>query len=301
MDKNSRLLKRLFDREPLFLIACSLMLYLLGTGAARYLGQTINWSIFWAGLFWLLLVQFAAVSLNAYYEYILPNRNQAPLPAKEQETRRRDAYSLLAVAATTMTVAALVTISFISSRVLDAQTGFLMALLVVLCFFLVIPPVRLMTRGFGELTIAILVCNVVPVVAYLLQTGDFNRLMAVSTLPLTALFLAMVLALEFEHYAEECKDCYPNMLVRLGWLWGSRFHSAAIVGAYVLLGLAYFIGLPWRITMVVLVTVILAILQLFLLNRIVSGEKPAWKLFNIIAVANFLLAVYLLGYSFWMV
>ena len=115
------------------------------------------------------------------------------------------------------------------------------------------------------------------------------------------IFLATLLALEFEHYGNDCMYCHTNLLVKLGWQWGGKLHALLILATYILLGIGYLNGLPWRVVSPVLFTVILAILQIYLINRLLAGEKPAWRLINASAIAFFLLAVYLFAYSFWMV
>lgn len=302
MNEPSRLSARIQNRTQWFLLLCSVMLYFLGVGVANYQGITIHWQILMVGLFWVFLIQMAISLINVFYDLSLPSpENPPPTTEKELDQRKREGYVILAISATALTVAAIVTFSLFKDGHIGGQLAFIMTVGVVIALMLVIPPIRLMNRGFGELTIAILVCNLIPVFSYLLQADEYNRLMAMSTFPLTALFLAMVLAMQFENYATDCKYCRPNLLVKLGWVWGVRFHSILILAAYFFLGIAYLQGLPWRITAPFLLTTVLAVLQIYLMNRIVSGEKPAWKLLNISAAALFLLAVYLLGYSFWMV
>jgi hypothetical protein len=58
-------------------------------------------------------------------------------------------------------------------------------------------------------------------------------------------------------------------------------------------------GLAWRIIWPVLLTPVIAVLQVYLLNRIASGEKPAWRLYRITAAALFLVSAYFLTYSYW--
>jgi 1,4-dihydroxy-2-naphthoate octaprenyltransferase len=302
MNDRSGLSVKFLNRSQLFLFLCTALMYALGAGIAHYQGKTIDWPVLFSGAFWLFLIQLSAGYLNDYYRLDAPDPSTPPDPSqKEIDQRRREKFTLLAISATGLTVAALVTFSLLRSGVLDIQISFVMAVVVFGVFLLVIPPVRLIQTGFGELTLAILVCNIVPLVSYLLQTGDYNRLVAMSSFPLTALFLAMILAMQFEHYGTDCIYCRSNMLVKLGWQWGGRLHSTLIILAYLLIGFAYIQGLPWRIVWPLLLTIVLAVLQVFLMNRIISGEKPVWILLNISAAALFLLTAYLITYSFWMV
>jgi len=53
----------------------------------------------------------------------------------------------------------------------------------VLAFLFVVPPVKLNHLGYGELVTAILLCNLFPALAFLLQTGEMHRLLAMATFP----------------------------------------------------------------------------------------------------------------------
>lgn len=300
MKETSGLPARLLSAPHLFIWLSSVVLYLLGISIARYLGTTVDWDVAFSGFFWIILLEFALCFLNVYFTSYLPSdQNRSPLNNTDFEKQRKEGFLLLAVAATALTVAALVTLSLLHDVSLGGQVTFLMVIGLIASLLLILPPVRLMDRGFGELTIGILVCNLIPVFAFLLQTSEYNQLVAMSTFPLTALFISLTLAVEFEHYGSDCVSCKPKLLVKLGWVWGIRVHSVMILAAYLLIGFAYIQGLPWRITMPFLLTAILAVLQIFLMNRIAAGEKPAWKLLTSSALALFVLAAYLLGYSFW--
>jgi hypothetical protein len=72
-----------------------------------------------------------------------------------------------------------------------------------------------------------------------------------------------------------------------------------IVLGYLLLGIAFWMGLAWRIIWPLLLTPVIAVSQVYLLNRIASGEKPAWRLYCITAAALFLVCAYFLTFSYW--
>lgn len=297
MKENTKLTLKTDLYPQLFLLLCSLMTYILGAGQVHYLYGALNARLFWFGLFWLVLFQMAVVTLHFYFKWNEPEG--APLMAENQAQRRRVAALMLGVAATLLTVTAILTFSLMQAGQLRGAAGFVLMLALLLSLSLVLPPVRLEVRGFGELTVAFLVCNLVPLWSFLLQTGDFNSFMAFDTFPLTTLFMTMALALEFEGYNGDPGAKNANLLAKLGWEWGVKLHAVFILLTYLLLGAAYFLGLAWRITWPVLLTVLIALLQLYLIDRMVSGEKPAWRLLKISASGNFILAVYLFAFSFW--
>ena len=60
-----------------------------------------------------------------------------------------------------------------------------------------IPPIRLLDRGFGELTLAVQIAYVIPSIGFLLQAKENHRLLAFIIIPLTALALAYFLIINF--------------------------------------------------------------------------------------------------------
>lgn len=288
------------DRRQLYLLLGVIGTYLLGVGAARYLVGTVEWDRFGMGLFWVILLQLAGWAANRLYLLWQPGP-QNPPPSTEEELalRKKTGSFLLLLAVAALSVAALVSITMYRSGWLSSETGLWMAAGIVLLFALVLAPVRLIERGFGELTLAVLVCNLVPIFALLLQTRQYSNLIAFSTFPLTMLFLSMLIALQLEDYGQDCLYCRNRLLVKIGWEWGIRIHSGFIIATYFLIGLAVLQGVPWRMVWPVSLTVILAGFQVFLLNRVADGQKPDWRMVKFAAVDTFALAVYMLAYSFW--
>ena len=301
MNSSPRLTVTEDDRRQLFILACTFFTYLLGVGAARYITGSVHWDRFGSGLFWVLLLQLVGWAANRLYLLWQPGPgNPPPTTAQELADRKKIASFLLLVAVTALAVAVLTSLVMYRNDWLNLESGFIMAAGIILVLTLVMAPLRLFERGFGELTLAVLVCNLVPVFAFLLQSRQYSPLMGFSTFPLTMLFLAMMIAVQFEDYGRDCLYCRNRLLVKIGWEWGIRLHSGFIIAAYFLIGVAFMQGLPWRMVWPPLLTVSLAGLQVFLLNRVAAGDKPNWRLVRFAAVGTFGLCVYLLGYSLWM-
>lgn len=191
------------------------------------------------------------------------------------------------------------TVLLIKYAVLTPATVLVMGLVFLGAFFYAVPPIRLESSGYGELTSSILVANLVPAYALLLQTGDLHRLLAMSTFPLTFLHLAMLLALELPDYATDIKFEKNTLLVRIGWETGMRMHNLLILGAYLVLGLAILFGLPAAIALPAFLSLPLGVLQIFQMNRIAAGMKPNWITLTLAAVTLFSVTAYLLAFSFW--
>jgi 1,4-dihydroxy-2-naphthoate octaprenyltransferase len=162
-----------------------------------------------------------------------------------------------------------------------------------------VPPVRLAFSGYGELVVAILFANLVPALAFLLQTGDLHRLLAMSTFPLTALSLALALAYELADYGSDLKRGRRTLMVRVGWQRGMVLHNGMILGAFLLLGLALTFGLPLGIGFPAFLPLPLGLLQIWQMRRISDGARPNWRALRLTAVVIFATTAYLLTLAFW--
>jgi 1,4-dihydroxy-2-naphthoate polyprenyltransferase len=203
------------------------------------------------------------------------------------------------IGAACLLVLAYLTFVLTRSIKVNAELYIVMGAILLGAFLYSVPPVRLSCSGYGELTQAIILANLVPALAFLLQAGELHRLLAMATFPLTALLLAMMLALELPTYAADLKYGRRNLMMRIGWQRGMLFHNYLVLGGFFLLGLALVFGLPVQIALPAFFTLPVAIFQVWMINRIADGAKPNWNLLMLTAMATFGLTAYLLAYSFW--
>jgi len=290
--------------RPLFLFG-GVLNYFLGLGIANYLGQTLNWSIVVLGQLWVTSLQLATHYLNEYFDFPndSANRNRTPFTGGSGvlgrgEGQLRPRVALIA-AYCALTVTALAT--FVLSRLgaLNPIILTIMVLGVLGAIFYSVPPVRLSAKGYGELSTSILLANLVPAFAFALQTGELHRLLAMSTFPLTALTLASMLNLEFPDYASDIKAGKRTLFVRLGWQNAIRAHHLLALSGYVLFAASLAAGLPAAIALPPFLTLPLALLQIWYMNRIGDGLKPNWTALTLNALAMTVACTYLLTYSFW--
>lgn len=278
-------------------------MYGLGVGIARFLGANVNLTWYLLGQAWITLLQLSTHYLNEYFDSPgdLNNRNRTPFsggsgaigPGKLlRSTALYAGIACLAILAST-------TVLLIRYVPLQPATVLLMVLIFLGAFFYAVPPVQLESSGYGELTSSILVANLVPAFAILIQTGDLHRLLAMSTFPLSLLHLAMLIALELPDYATDLKFEKNTLLVRIGWETGMRMHNLLVLGAYLLLGLAALFGLPSAIALPAFLSLPLGMLQIYQMNRIAAGVKPNWNALTLTAVTLFSVTAYLLAFSFW--
>jgi len=161
------------------------------------------------------------------------------------------------------------------------------------------PPFKLEASGYGELITSVMVAFLVPAFAYLLQSNDLHRLIAMTAFPLTALHLAMLLIFELPDYATDLKFGKRTLVIRMGWQNGMVLHNALILSAFVLLLLAGGLGFPRFAMWSGLISLPVGLLQIWQMRRIASGVKPNWNAMTLGALALFALTAYLITFSFW--
>jgi 1,4-dihydroxy-2-naphthoate octaprenyltransferase len=198
-----------------------------------------------------------------------------------------------------LTAATSFTVMMMRAADLNPVLLLVMILIFLGAFFYSVPPVRLVESGYGELTTSIVVGSLVPALAFILQYGEFHRLVAMSTFPLIALHFAMMLAFELPDYAVDLKFEKLTLMVRLGWEHGMLLHNILLLVAYLLIGLAMLFGFPLPVALPALLSLPLGIFQVWYMTRIAAGAKPNWTLLGWLAVLVFGVTTYLLTFSFW--
>lgn len=279
------------------------MVFALGSGIVDYLGIPINWGVYLLGQAWVITLQLSAQYLNEYFASPADhqNSNRPPftgvsgvlgLDGLPRRVALIAAYGCLAVNAS------LVFLLLMTTR-LTLPTVLVLILLYLGALFYSVPPFRLSVTGYGELILSILIANLLPALAYLLQTGELHRLLAMSTFPLALLHLAMMISFEFPDYARDANFGKRTLLVRIGWQRGMMMNNLLILSAYLLLGLAVAFGLPILIAIPAFLTFPLGLLQIWQMRRIADGAKPNWTALTLTALVLFGVVAYLLAYAFW--
>jgi 1,4-dihydroxy-2-naphthoate octaprenyltransferase len=132
--------------------------------------------------------------------------------------------------------------------VLIVRPGLITLLLLLLALLLAwsysAPPLQLHSRGLGELTVALVVPGLTPLVGFYLQTGRLDGLSLLAVVPLCCLQFAMLLVVEFPDAVGDAVAGKRTLVVRLGGARAARLHSVALLVAYAALPLLVLGGLP---------------------------------------------------------
>ncbi len=295
------LLEFLQNTRPLGLLT-GMLVYAVGAGVIVYRGDAIDWGVYWLGQACVSLLQVSSSYLLVYYDLLQTPRRRversANKPDPEQQARAaRNIYLLAAI--TTLTIGAMLTVLLLAQGNLTPGALVILGIGLLLGFFYAVPPFKLAYSGYGELVAAVLLTNLVPAFAYLLQEGELIEILGVLTLPLTTLYLALTLATSLEHYFEQIKRGQQNLMIRLGWQRGMFLHNLCILLAYLTIGLGVFFGVPWTLTWPRLLTLPIGLFQIWQIWQIGIGAKPRWRLLRITAYATFAITAYLLGLTLW--
>ena len=288
--------------RPLFLLGGALV-YGLGVGIARYLGAPIDWSVYIIGQAYVTTMQLSAQYLNEYFDAPAdqqnPNRTPFSGGSGAVGEGKLSQETVMWAALTALTVLASLTVVLISVVQLTPLLVTLVVLAFAGSFFYSTPPVRLSQTGYGELSTSILVANLVPIFAFVLQTGEMHRLLVMSTFPLTTLHLVMMIVFEFPDFLNDLKFEKLTLLVRVGWERGMVLHNILILTTFLLLGLAATFGLPWAIALPAFIPLPIGLLQIWQMRRIAAGGKPNWTTMAFTAVVLFGSVTYLLAFTYW--
>jgi len=299
--ERSQLLEFFYNTRPLGLLA-GMLLYALGAGIVAYSGTAIDWRVYWLGQACVSLLQMSSAYLLVYFDRLQSPRRRMERNSNHQdpEEQARTARNLYLLAAfTTLLISAMLIVLLLRQRSLPPGALVILGVAFLFAYFYAVPPLRLAYSGYGELVAAVLLTNLIPGFAYLLQEGDMIRILGILTLPLTILYLALTLATSLEHYYEQIKSGKQNLMTRLGWQRGMSLHNLCILISYLTIGMGALFGLPWTLTWPRLLTFPIGIFQAWQIWQIGNGAKPRWRLLRITAYATFAITAYLLVFTLW--
>jgi 1,4-dihydroxy-2-naphthoate octaprenyltransferase len=281
--------------RPLHLLFAALT-YTLGVAIADYLGTTLSASVFMLGLGWICLAQ---VSMNLLAEVFRPD-NEPILPDQSRAERvyLRDRLLIISIGLLGL-AAGCAYLLFLAGRVhFPAFLLFALSLLIVLAY--AVPPLKLVRRGFGELLLAAHLGYIFSSLGFVLQTGEFHRIVPMLVLPVTAIALAYFLILDFPAFADDLKYERVTLLTRLGWQRAIPLHHGLLAAAFFLLAVTPLFGISFTLIWPAFLALPFAIFQILLLRNIGLGAPALWRPLTSLAASLFALTVYLLTFSFFL-
>jgi len=235
--------------RPLFL-AGGFLLHGLGATIALYDGAALNLAALLWGQVAVTAIQWMVHYANDYFDLAADRANLTPTQwsgGSRVLLEGRVPPRLALAAALILAAVALLAALILAFRL---QTGPLTLPLLLLALALAwsysAPPLRLHSRGVGELVVALLVPGLTILVGYYLQAGRLARLPFLAAAPLVLYQFVMLLAIELPDAAGDAAAGKATLVVRLGGAWAAHLMLVVLALAYLLLLPVTAAGLPER-------------------------------------------------------
>lgn len=278
--------------RPLYLLLAALT-YCFGISIANYLGKPFLSDSFWLGLAGILLAQVSMSLLSEVFYLDTEPRAENETRRERQVLRNNALYISLAAISVNAVFAFLL---YRNLRLTPASFAFLLLSLIFILVY-ALPPFR--NRGFGEFLLAAQMAYVYPSIAYLLQSGETHRFLALC-FPLTLLAFAYFIAMDFPSFATDQKYNRATFLTLLGWERVVPLHHIFVVFAYVFFAISPALGISLSLIWPAFLTLPFALLQILLVRGISLGAPVNWTLLTATALAVFGLTTYFLTLTFWL-
>ena len=262
---------------------------------AHYLGRRVLPASFGLGLLIVLTILSAAFLFAEYFR--LPS-----MSLDQGETllqRERFRILLLQVSYAELTLSAVALLTMLLTHSLNPSVDILLVLAFLFLLAYAVPPMRISETGYGELVLAVTLGTLAPALAFLLQFGQFHRLLSLTTFPLTLLVMAYLLVCNFPSFAKDQKLGRKSLLSRLTWQRAVPIHHFLVLSAFLLYSAAPFMKYPSSLVWPVFLGLPFAVLQIFWLQNIANGGRTLWPFFTALASATIGLTTYLLALTFW--
>jgi 1,4-dihydroxy-2-naphthoate octaprenyltransferase len=267
--------------RPLFLVG-GFLLYALGAAtAARGFGTAIDWRRFALGQLAIAATQLMTHYCNDYFDLASDRANTTPTRWSGGSRVLPDGDlppGVALIAALVLAAAALAATAVLVARAGAAPlTGPLMLAVMVLSWEYSAPPLRLHSRGAGELTVALVVSCLTPLVAFYLQAGRLARLPFLVVAPLCCLQFAMLLAIELPDAAGDAATGKRTLVVRFGAPWAAKLYERTLIVTYLSLPVLVRAGLPPAVALAALIPSPIAAWQLARMRRGAWRDPTRWE------------------------
>lgn len=251
--------------------------FALGASIAHYQGQTIDWMLYFIGQLTVTTTQLMVHYSNDYFDYHADLANKTATRWSGGSRILPSGQLLPRVALYTALTLALVAVSLIILLItqynIHSITILLLVTALVLSWGYSAPPMRLHSRGLGEIAASFVVPVLTPFVSYSLQTGNLDVIIALAIVPLALLQFNMLLTVHLPDMEGDSAVNKRTLVVILGRRHTIWLYQAILIGAYLLAPLLILAGLPVQIGLGVVLPIPLA-LWLFWRMKLGHGSNP---------------------------
>jgi len=270
--------------------------YGLGAGLVQYVREVRQWSLFFEGLLFLLLV---AISLELLR---LLNDLTSPLHWPEGADFagiKQIRVVIVILIAILMTSATAIFLGWMVKKVMSQSLAFL-----VLGFFLVgilyfLTKNNRTFRSSQLIIESILFVIIPPAIAFFIQSNDFHRFLPLVVIGLVPAYLAYRILEQITRFGEDQMLDRMTFVTQLGWEKAMTFHNGLILLTFFLFALITLFRFPWFLVWPVFLSLPIGLLEIWLMERIRRGAKPFWRVMKFASALVFFLPIYLIGFTFW--
>lgn len=282
------------------LLVWVLLTYSIGVGLVKHQGGNLDWiNILFGSLLGVFLILMRSY-LSAFFDHPnAPTTSLHPDDPRYAMLKGMDRQTLLVIAMTLLTAGALDTVLLMFRHAINLSTIFMLGLAFLISFFAATPPLQLDKKGYGEVGEAILICNLVPALGYLLNESSLHVLLIMLTLPITLLYLALKIVNSLETYAFDRTHRVQSMVVRLDWLRSMQAHNYLVLIAFLFVAVFALLGQPWSLTWPMFLPLLIGIFQIIQIQGIINGAPPRWKILKLTAAGTFVVMAYLVSFTLW--
>ncbi|MCD6452239.1 MAG: prenyltransferase [Acidobacteria bacterium] len=248
-------------RAPFFIAV--IVPAILGTAVALFMGFPFSSRRFLLLILGLIALHGGANSANEYYDYL----SGADLKEKREETDLYGGSSLIKEGLISPKKVLLISFtSFAVALIVGGYLTFTCGLPVFLLgvsgafigFFYTAPPIKLASRGLGELAVGVVFGVLIVLGSYYLFAGEVKVSPLYASLPVSLLITALLMINEIPDYEGDNRVGKRNLVVRLGKRGGAILFSILIAFAFFLIILFHFLGLFPKKTLLALIPLPLA-------------------------------------------
>jgi 1,4-dihydroxy-2-naphthoate octaprenyltransferase len=277
--------------RPKFLLY-SMLYVALGSAVAVYDGSALSAGRLLHCLGFIWAVHLMTHFCNDYFDLAADRCNAAPTAWTGGSRVLADGLLPPTVAVVAAAVLLLIALILLRGFPLLCQRG-IGLLIITLAIFYTAPPLRLNYRGLGEITVALVLTVLTPLLAYLVERPSRPGHLLWIVAPLALLQACRMLCMNLADYDGDRRAGKHTLAVRVGCERAAQLFLYGQVGAYGLTAVALHLGLPRAAGLGLLASLPLGLLVALRVERLplqhsASKSHCAWLASTHIAVAALL-------------
>jgi len=274
--------------RPHFLVG-GFLLFALGAALAAVWGARIDWVRYAWGQAVITAAQWMTHYSNDYFDLEADRSNSTPTRwsggSRVLVNGSVAPHVALAASLTLCAVALFASLRLATLRDSARLVLPLSLLIIALSWCYSAPPLRLLSRGLGEFTTALVVTVLTPLLGFYTQAGVCWSPLLLACFPLALLQFSMLLTIELPDAAGDAAQGKRTLVVRHGAPWAARAIACLLFTAFGSLPLLFLAGVPLRVATLAALPAPLAAWQAIRLWRGAFREPSRWESLALCSVA----------------